>query len=186
MLSSLARIGTGALVAAALAAGEGGAARAAQEAASPVVISRPQKITIKAIPLEEAVGLFRAVCPAAYPDSAAFDRAVEGLNLGFEMIEEGPPGPRVWKEGERYFILDAAPGEQGCSFRVAIEEQFSRDDLIGRLGEALAPGRPLTDRDFFAYWDLGENGCRIEYLPASEDLRLFTIMLRSGEAGKAC
>ncbi|MBX3561105.1 MAG: hypothetical protein KF780_04760 [Sphingomonas sp.] len=149
----------------------------------PVRITRPQLIRIVPMPLDNALELFRAACIETFPDPSAFDHAVETLDMGFERSTDVAPGTRQWREGERYFTLETASGRQGCSFRVAVTERFSRPELIMRIGTAVAPDQAVTDRTFFAYWDLGQTGCRIEYLPASEDSRVFTLMLRAGERG---
>ena len=150
------------------------------------LITRPRPVRIATMPLQEALRHFRTVCLETFPDTGAFNRAVANLGLGFERMAADASGRQQWREGERYFTLDTTAGEQDCSFRVAIEEQLTRAELLERMGEALAPNQMISDRAFMAFWELGVSQCRIEYLPASEDLRVFTIMVRGNGVRRGC
>lgn len=149
-------------------------------------IVAPTAVRITTMPLGQALSAFRSACFETFPDPATFNRAVANLGMGFERTATEVPGRQQWREGERYFVLDTIAGEQDCSFYVAIQEQLARAELLERIGRSLAPNHQMTDREFMAFWALGDSGCRIDYLPASDDLRLFTIMLRGNGDGRGC
>lgn len=136
---------------------------------------RPGPIRIAPIPLRDALGIFQTVCARSNADPASFDRSVEGLQLGFEKVAGTSAGTHEWRKGERHFTLKSERNSRSCSLRIAISERLSSDQLLAHLGAGLAPGAPLIVRGALTYWEVAPAGCTIDYLPASQDLRLFTI-----------
>jgi hypothetical protein len=163
------------LLACAVASSPVSAWSAGQDAPVRVEVARPTTIRIAPIPLRDALSMFQTVCAASHADPASFDRSVEGLQLGFERMAGTSAGAHVWRKGERYFTLESGRDSRSCSLRIAISERLSRDQLLAQLGAELAPGAPLIVRGALTYWEVAPAGCTIDYLPASQDLRLFTI-----------
>lgn len=167
-------------------AGFAGAAPAQPAAPRPVVV--PMILTplrIETLSLDRAFALFRAMCMDSFPDGDAVARAVLAAGLGFVREESAVAGERIWtsRYGEVIFhanraMADGRPMEE-CDFRFAIPDALERDELVGRIGQALARGSRRFDADGTAIWDLGRNFAdRLNYFPASSDLRYFSLNRR--------
>ena len=152
----------------------------------PTVTSPPME-TVRVYPLtlERGFEVFRTICLNSFPDPAAFDRAASVSDLGFERAPASRPGEHKWASRHGTLIFNSQwPMDDGrpmieCDFRFAIANELSSRELISRIEAALAPGRPRADVAGVAIWDLGNNFAdRLNYFPASPDIRFFSLNRR--------
>jgi hypothetical protein len=158
----------------------------------PAAIIEPLQgpITLTAMPLDRAFALFRTLCMDPFPDPAAVERAVLAAGLGFTPGHRDNPGERLWDSphGTVFFrgasaMADGRP-MQDCDLRFLMPDPLTRAELVERIGQALAPGRPRRNVDTIAIWDLGGNFAdRLQYFPASPDIRYFSLNRRHIDTG---
>ena len=145
----------------------------------------PGPVTLTALPLDRAFALFRTLCMDTFPDPEAVERAVLAAGLEFAPQHLDAAGERLWvsRYGEVYFrgagaMVDGRP-MQDCDLRFAMPHSMPRGELVERIGQALAPGRRRVDVDLTATWDLGGNFAdRLQYFPAAQDIRYFSLNRR--------
>jgi hypothetical protein len=166
---------------AALACVAAGEPLSAQRAEAPAMTT----VRLMPLPLERAFALFRVLCMDTFPDAQAVEGAVLAADLGFTPDRAAAPGERLWVSpyGTVNFIevgvmSDGRP-RQECDLRFVMPQRLARRALVKRIGRALAPGRRRVDVGGTATWDLGSNFAdRLQYFPASRDIRYFSLNRR--------
>jgi hypothetical protein len=159
-----------------------------------------QPVRLAPLATERALGAFRDICMAGFPDSAAFDQAAAASDLGFVRREEPQRGAQEWSSSHGHIVLRQAPNRssedrrarregraarqhwlQRCDLWVAIEDP-DIDALVGAIGEQLAPGRPPIEEILGVAWDMGPSPAggtlKLVYIPSTDDPRLFTLSLQ--------
>lgn len=171
------------------------------EPADETPFSERQPVRLAPLPVERALGAFRDVCMAGFPDPAAFDAAAAASGLDLVRIEEPQNGAQEWSSHHGHFVLRQAPDRSAaerrdrregraararwvvrCDFWTAVEERLETPELLAAISQRLAGAREPAEQIFGASWDLGtaEGGgsLRLVYLPADDDPRLFTLSLQ--------
>jgi hypothetical protein len=119
--------------------------------------------SLRAMPLDRALALFRTICMDSRFDGAAIERAVLAAGLDYARQSVEQPGEMFWtsRYGEVYFrgrsaMRDGRP-MQDCDLRFAIPVRMESVELAERIGRTLAPGRRRVDVDLVSIWDMGGN-----------------------------
>jgi hypothetical protein len=154
-------------------------------AALPPLVVPPVEgqFSLRAMPLDRALGLFRAICMDSRFDGAAVERAVLAAGLDYTRQPVEQPGEMLWTSpyGEVYFrgsgaMRDGRP-MQDCDLRFAIPERLERRQLAARIGRALAPGRQRVDVDLMSIWAMGRNRLQLGGF-SPDDSRLIDLNWR--------
>jgi hypothetical protein len=154
-------------------------------AARPPLVVAPQQgeFSLRALPLDRALGLFRAICVDSRFDGAAVERAVLAAGLGYARQPADRPGEMLWTSpyGEVYFRGSSAMRDgrrmQDCDLRFAIPERLERRRLAARIGRVLAPGRRREDVDLMSIWTVGRNRLQVGGF-SPDDSRLIDLNWR--------
>lgn len=160
-----------------------------------------QPVRLAPIPAQRALGAFRDICMAGFPDPAAFDQAAGASDLGFVRTENGRRGASEWTSTHGQIVLRNAPNweretrrdrREGhasrvrwtsrCDFWVAIEERVTASELVAAIGAQLAPQTRPVEEILGVSWPLEspEAGTTLSlvYLPSNDDDRIFTLSLQ--------
>jgi hypothetical protein len=160
--------------------------------------SERQPVRLAPLPAARALGAFRDICMAGFPDPAAFDRAAAASDLGFVRNPDPDRGEQEYSSRHGQIVLRQAQGREGearrdrrqgrgarrrwqarCDFWVAVEERLNPADLAAAIGAALAPQVRPVEEIVGTSWMLEEGGgLKLVYLPSNDDPRLFTLSLQ--------
>jgi hypothetical protein len=163
--------------------------------------SERQPVRIEPLPAARALGAYRAICMAGFPDPAAFDRAAAASDLGFVRTEDPDRGEQEYSSRHGQIVLRLAHGRESearrdrregrgarrrwqarCDFWVAVEERLEPGALAAAIGAALAPQARPTEEVLGFSWtlDSADPGTTLKllYIPSTDDPRIFTLSLQ--------
>lgn len=163
--------------------------------------SERQPVRLVPLPAARALGAFRDICMAGFPDPAAFGQAAAASDLGFVRTEDGGRNTHEYssRHGQIVLRLARSPDREArrdrrqghdrrerwrerCDFWVAIEERLEPGELVAAIGAQLAPqSRPAEEIVGYS-WNfessLPGTSLKLVYLPSNDDPRLFTLSLQ--------
>jgi len=178
------------------------------EPAEDTTFSERQPVRLAPLPAARALGAFRDICMAGFPDPAAFDRAAAASDLGFVRSEQAERDSPEWSSSHGQVVLHGAerrsvesrrerrregrgPGARGprlrwlarCDFWMAIEERLEPEALVAAIGARLAPDARPVEEILGVSWTLESPRqdaiLKLVYLPSTDDdPRLFTLSLQ--------
>lgn len=167
--------------------------------------SEHQPVRLTPLPAARALGAFRDICMAGFPDPTAFDRAAEASDLGFVRSARAERDAPEWSSRHGRIVLLAAQqrsresrrdrlrGPGGgrprlrwlarCDFWMAIDERLEQDALVAAIGAQLAPNVRPVEEILGVSWTLESPRqdaiLKLVYLPSTDDdPRLFTVSLQ--------
>ena len=164
--------------------------------------SERQPVRLEPVPVARALGAFRDVCMAGFPDPAAFNAAAAASDLGFTRTPDTGDRTQEWSSRHGQIVLRQARNpervsrrdrregharrerwRERCDYWVAIEERMPPEQLVAAIGAALAPQTRAVEEIISWSWTLpsSQPGTthRLVYLPSNDDPRLFTLSLQS-------
>lgn len=184
------------------------AAQPADEPEEGALYTERQPVRLAPLPAERALGAFRDICMAGFPDPAAFDRAAAASDLGFTRSERAERDSPEWSSRHGQIVLHGAerrsvesrrerrregrgPGARGprlrwlarCDFWMAIEERLDQGALVAAIGAELAPNARPREEILGVSWLLEsprqDAVLKLVYIPSTDDdPRLFTLSLQ--------
>lgn len=132
-----------------------------------------QPVRLEPLPAARALGAFRDICMAGFPDPAAFDRAAAASDLGFVRSERAERDSPEWSSRHGQIVLRGAERRSvesrrerrrerrqdgaaprgprlrwlaRCDFWMAIEERLDESAVVAAIGAQLAPNvRPREE-----------------------------------------
>ena len=163
--------------------------------------SERQPVRLEPLRLASALGAFRDICMAGFPDPGAFNAAAAVSDLGLGRTPDTGSDTHEWSSRYGQIVLRTARHpdrdarrdrrlghdrrerwRERCDFWVAVEQRVEPAALVVAISAELAPRSRPAEEILGVSWALESNvpgtSLRLVYLPSMDDPRILTLSLQ--------